>query len=101
MSGYRFPCLSRKNSDDLTCGICHDIPENEIYSACGHCFCRACVNDYFGDVTSGARCPVCSKLISLDTRPGAVLNPPQKSKYAKRSILSRIDTSNFQVLIFF
>lgn len=92
------------------CAICKDPLEDGVASSC-HVFCRACIVEYIEGVEGTARCPACSKLLTVDLSSGSAeralaANPGgggrsgggqfTSSARARRSILSRIDLGGFQ-----
>ncbi|KAG5261549.1 hypothetical protein AALO_G00285520 [Alosa alosa] len=44
--------------DDLTCSVCCDIFRGPVLLACGHSFCRECLNASWRS-SPGRRCPIC------------------------------------------
>eukprot|EP00898_Chlorokybus_atmophyticus_P001429 jgi/Chlat1/2287/Chrsp17S02793 len=83
-----------------SCGLCHDALEDPVVTACKHSFCRACILEYAAAAGSGAaaKCPSCSKSLTVDLNGNAAPAPKEASsgRYRK-SILSRVgDLSRFQ-----
>ncbi len=52
MSGYelsRFVDLSKNDSEEYTCSICHDILRNPVVTnCCFQTFCEQCINEWLG-----------------------------------------------------
>lgn len=109
--------------DDLQCGLCKDPAEDRVTAGCGHHFCRSCVMDYMETMTSaenvelstnatskrkrdtprGLVCPECKnpltmQLEAISTQPSSSRAESvwDSSKRRRKSILDRIDMSQFQ-----
>ncbi|KAI4904783.1 hypothetical protein NFI96_002043 [Prochilodus magdalenae] len=54
---------SRLLEDDLSCPVCCDIFKDPVLLPCSHSFCRACLQRFWGGVSSRA-CPVCRRRAS-------------------------------------
>ncbi|GIL87978.1 hypothetical protein Vretifemale_16018, partial [Volvox reticuliferus] len=55
------------------CGLCHEEIEDGVVAGCGHGFCRTCVIEYVEGAVKTAKCPQCSKPLTVDlTVPGTL-----------------------------
>ena len=50
------PAPESERTADAQCAICWDPPHEPTYTACAHCFCRACLSEA---LSASNRCPVC------------------------------------------
>ncbi|GLI66752.1 hypothetical protein VaNZ11_010704 [Volvox africanus] len=48
------------------CGLCHEEIEDGVVAACGHGFCRTCAIEYVEGAVKTAKCPQCSKPLTVD-----------------------------------
>ncbi len=107
--GKRLLEEAAKEEEGKVCGLCHDPAEEAVTAACGHAFCRLCAVEYLEGAGSGAAatCPTCTAPLTINlaapttTAAAAVAVAPKPARRAPggpaaNSILSRIDTSNFQ-----
>ncbi|CAG9463875.1 unnamed protein product [Pedinophyceae sp. YPF-701] len=87
------------------CSICHDPIEDPVTAECGHSFCRLCVGEYLESLDDRALCPkdTCGKPLTVNLGIGADASPgkqpappPVLSKRKQKSIINRIDKSNFR-----
>lgn len=86
------------------CGICDDAFDDPVRAGCGHCFCRACAENYMttadeaspasetgkrkGKAGSGVkRCPVCDALLSVSLEDGAMDVSPTGNGKTKGSYI--------------
>ena len=68
-------------------------------ASCEHVFCRACLINYYAPSLGQAKCPSCSKLLTVDftANPDAVQTSKTTIKgFRSSSILNRIQIDNFQ-----
>ncbi|CAN0396817.1 unnamed protein product, partial [Hapterophycus canaliculatus] len=56
--------------DDL-CGICREPAERPVSSACGHSFCRTCVQELIETAPGDVECPSCSEPLTVDLSAGS------------------------------
>eukprot|EP01018_Ginkgo_biloba_P009937 Gb_29852 [translate_table: standard] len=81
------------------CGICHDPSEDPVSTACGHTFCRDCIQEYTS-VSGQSLCPSCSKPLTIDLTVRKNANNQDNANkvkgYKRSSILNRINLENFQ-----
>jgi DNA repair protein RAD16 len=95
------------------CGLCQDPIEDPVKTVCDHWFCRACIMDYLGTVSSAALanssglcCPDCNQPLTLfladnnnadDQLSSNFTNSIwNESKRRRKGILDKIDLRNFQ-----
>ena len=50
-----------RSLEDSECGLCFEPLNDGVIAACGHVFCRSCINDYIA--ASSEECPVCRRRI--------------------------------------
>ncbi|EKX38257.1 hypothetical protein GUITHDRAFT_77334, partial [Guillardia theta CCMP2712] len=58
------------SQDSEQCGLCKDEAEDKVVSACKHCFCRSCIEEYVASAPcSPVTCPTCEQVLSVDLSP--------------------------------
>eukprot|EP00793_Prasinoderma_coloniale_P006089 PRCOL_00004563-RA len=100
------------------CGICYDAADDPVTTACGHAFCRACIQGMLemhasqAGAAGPAKCPTCSNALSVDLSGADAEDSPGKrggkgkakaapaqvasSGRARKSIMTRVGATAFQ-----
>uniref|UniRef100_A0A7S3B1C8 Uncharacterized protein n=1 Tax=Haptolina ericina TaxID=156174 RepID=A0A7S3B1C8_9EUKA len=93
------------------CGLCFEDADDAVLSACGHTFCRGCMQDYIASIAANAAtlCPTCRQPLSVElSAPKAGAGEADDGYrattsagvtsmgHARRGILSRLDLARFQ-----
>mmetsp|Transcript_12990 Transcript_12990/g.39320 ORF Transcript_12990/g.39320 Transcript_12990/m.39320 type:complete len:1245 (-) Transcript_12990:283-4017(-) len=77
------------------CALCHDPWEDPVQAACGHAFCKSCVEDFLAAADGAPACPSCDRPLTVNLlQEGQKVLQKMASK--KGSILSRINLTSFQ-----
>ncbi|XP_017251223.2 DNA repair protein RAD16 [Daucus carota subsp. sativus] len=88
-----------RNNNEVLCGLCHELAEDPLVSACKHSFCSYCW-DLFSTSAGQVLCPTCKKPLTIDLG----TEEEQEDKDTKTtikgfkpsSIINRIRLDDFQ-----
>eukprot|EP01147_Barroeca_monosierra_P007540 gene7540-9823_t len=83
--------------DKDVCGICHEIAEDAIISACKHVFCREEIQLYLSSSCADVPvCPVCFQPLTIDLTQPTLERTSSVAYYRDRSIVRRLDFECWQ-----